>query len=336
MAIDREATYALSRAPQSKQIGDKPMPSMKWYREVIASMFLLTFCSAYYVVPALSLIGLIGSMLGSWPCIYLLATLIFLAFVPMPVVPSFRNGYVMSCVVEYFDFKWIDDREITDMESHWDSIKKCLVCWFPHGIIPLAAKCSAYFLQEHHPTSFGRFALLKLPIIRQIISPYNCMGADNRSMMSNLGRVNVSLYPGGIAQIFLCNRDTEEIYLSKRKGFCKLALIRGCDIVPIYVYGATQILDSRKPKLGSFTERLCRKLGISALVFWGRYYLPLPYRERMTLVCAKAVPVKQTDNPTQEQIDELHAEYTAALVSLYERHRDLGGSRYLKKELIIH
>ena len=55
---------------------------------------------------------------------------------------------------------------------------------------------------------------------------------------------NVSLItPGGIAEIFMGNggEDAEHIYIRDRKGFVKLALRAGADLVPTYGYGERQI-----------------------------------------------------------------------------------------------
>ena len=53
---------------------------------------------------------------------------------------------------------------------------------------------------------------------------------------------SVVLYVGGVAELFKCNLDEERIYLSKRKGFIKLALREGVDVIPIYFFGNTTVL----------------------------------------------------------------------------------------------
>lgn len=37
-------------------------------------------------------------------------------------------------------------------------------------------------------------------------------------------------------------RDKERIYLSKRKGFVKVAMQAGADIVPVYILGQSQVI----------------------------------------------------------------------------------------------
>ena len=36
-------------------------------------------------------------------------------------------------------------------------------------------------------------------------------------------------------------REQERIYLSKRKGFVKVAMQAGADIVPVYILGQSQV-----------------------------------------------------------------------------------------------
>jgi hypothetical protein len=67
--------------------------------------------------------------------------------------------------------------------------------------------------------------------------------------------------PGGIAEIFYSDEQQEMVFLKERKGlvvdekmsipivcslllskgFCKLALRRGLNLVPVYVFGHTQV-----------------------------------------------------------------------------------------------
>lgn len=41
-----------------------------------------------------------------------------------------------------------------------------------------------------------------------------------------------------------CHRAQERVYLSKRKGFVKVALQAGVDIVPVYILGQSQVIRS--------------------------------------------------------------------------------------------
>ncbi len=67
----------------------------------------------------------------------------------------------------------------------------------------------------------------------------------------------------------------QRVYLKKRKGFARIALERGASLVPIYYFGNSQLLDFLG---GSNASRLSRSLRTSLLLYYGRWYLPIPYQ----------------------------------------------------------
>ena len=51
--------------------------------------------------------------------------------------------------------------------------------------------------------------------------------------------------------------------------------------------------------------------------------------------CFLCTAVKQDDHPSQEAIDALHAQFTAAIRKLFDDHKHLLGPEWAKKELRI-
>jgi Diacylglycerol acyltransferase len=84
---------------------------------------------------------------------------------------------------------------------------------------------------------------------------------------------SVVLYVGGMAELFLSSATEETLYLKKRKGFIKLALQTGVDVVPLYLFGNTTVLSVFKT---GFLANLSRKMQVSLTYFWGRWMLPIP------------------------------------------------------------
>lgn len=70
--------------------------------------------------------------------------------------------------------------------------------------------------------------------------------------------VSVGLMVGGIAEMFMIRRDHERIKLRERKGFVRIALEHGTDILPVYMFGVNQALDFGPPWL----QRLSRKVSL--------------------------------------------------------------------------
>ena len=54
-----------------------------------------------------------------------------------------------------------------------------------------------------------------------------------------------------------------------------------------------------------------------------------------SLVLCVRRAVKQDDHPSQEDIDALHAKFTAAIRKLFDDHKHLLGEAWAKKELKI-
>ena len=110
-------------------------------------------------------------------------------------------------------------------------------------------------------------------------------GVDNG--MNKSGTINnilgsVVIYVGGIAELFKSSRKEERLYLSQRKGFIKLALREGVDVIPVYLFGNTSLFTVVKTGL---LANLSRKLQVSLTYFWGKYYLPIPRDDKVSQCC---------------------------------------------------
>lgn len=68
-------------------------------------------------------------------------------------------------------------------------------------------------------------------------------------------------------------------------------------------------------------------------MFWGRFFLPIPYRIPIYGVMARPIQVVQCDDPPQEEIDRVHGEMVEAMTALFEQHKASYG--WADKKLII-
>jgi len=141
---------------------------------------------------------------------------------------------------------------------------------------------------------------------------------------------SIGLMAGGIAEIFLTSRKDEMIYLKNRKGFIKLAMQLGTPLVPIYYFGNTQLFDFVG---GETLSRLSRKFKLSMVLFYGRFFLPIPYQHPITMVVGRPIPVPHVEHPSPELVDRLHTRFVNELNKLYDDHCHLVG--WEGKPLII-
>ncbi len=78
--------------------------------------------------------------------------------------------------------------------------------------------------------------------------------------------------------MFLLSEEREEIILRKRLNTIKAAIEEGAHIVPAYFFGNTRLFHTTGGGSDSFLSKISRSMRISAVLFYGRHYLPVPYR----------------------------------------------------------
>jgi len=113
------------------------------------------------------------------------------------------------------------------------------------------------------------------------------------------------------------------LYLQKRKGFIKLALVHGTPVIPTFVFGLDNAFDYWVPDSPTL-DALGRKLGMLPMVFWGLWGIPFGPPKPCKLTIAIGAPLlvgAPNPAPTPAQIEALHAEYVRATERLYHKHK---------------
>ncbi|KAK6019390.1 diacylglycerol acyltransferase, partial [Ostertagia ostertagi] len=154
----------------------------------------------------------------------------------------------------------------------------------------------------------------------------------------------IAIVLGGATEALDAHPGTHDLNLSSRRGFCRYALKYGADLVPMYHFGENDVFDrwegytrvSLRRNSGNFVTYsgpdietwIKNKFGFCPPLVKGRgifnYSLGmLPHRRPITTVIGAPIKVTQTENPTEQEIDVLHAKYCRALVDLFEQHKSL-------------
>lgn len=176
---------------------------------------------------------------------------------------------------------------------------------------------------------FGGMAsvITRLPILRTLLAWLAGGPADYQTLKRGLERgKNLYMLPGGLAEIFSAARGRNAAVWRRRRGLCRLALETGARLVPLYVFGGNDFFDQLATS-DSPIARLSRKLQISFTLYWGQYRTPMPHRPPHGVVIAvgEPLPSKRVVAPTQADIDDVHAEYEAALRAVFEKHKVAAG-----------
>lgn len=167
----------------------------------------------------------------------------------------------------------------------------------------------------------------------------------------NAGR-SVGIVPGGIAEMFTCttnsgnNNGGEEVLVVKsRKGFVKIALQTGAQIIPCYCFGNSKLFhtphgngdDNGKGKgaggLSSSLASLSRSLRMSIILFWGRWGLPVPLRVPLLTVVGRPIQCPQMTEPSPEMVNEYHNIYMRETKRIFEKYKNAYG--WKEKQLVF-
>ena len=108
-------------------------------------------------------------------------------------------------------------------------------------------------------------------------------------------------------------------------GFARIALQEGAHLVPIYYFGNTQILDMIGSGGNGILAKISRSLKTSLLIFYGRWFTPIPYQHPITMVVGQPIIVHKVDHPTHDQVVALHSQFTDAIVKLFNDHKHFVG-----------
>lgn len=160
-------------------------------------------------------------------------------------------------------------------------------------------------------------AAFRVPVIREMWLWSYCIDASKPVAMRALSSgKSLLLYPGGVKEQIMTERGKHRVYLKNRKGFIKLALQHGCSLVPIYVFGESDLYHHWS--LGLCARKwVVDKFGAAIMILSGSFGL-LPFRVPITGVSGPPIDVEKIENPTQQQIDDLHAKYVGALQKLFD------------------
>ncbi|CAP39052.2 Protein CBG22470 [Caenorhabditis briggsae] len=214
-----------------------------------------------------------------------------------------------------------------------------LIGCHPHGIIAMAAwanfATNGTGIYEKFPSIRWNLCTLalnfKMAIRRELLLLTGLIDCSRESIeyvldkSGDKGRA-VVLVIGGAEEALDAHPGYHVLTLASRKGFVREALLTGAHLVPVYSFGENDIDNPIGSKLRNFQNWSKRIFGISYPIFHGRGFLQmtfgyLPFRKPIDTVIGAPITVEKVENPTKEQIDELHSIYCQKLTELFEEHK---------------
>uniref|UniRef100_A0A7S3V690 Acyltransferase n=1 Tax=Chaetoceros debilis TaxID=122233 RepID=A0A7S3V690_9STRA len=177
--------------------------------------------------------------------------------------------------------------------------------------------------------------LFRLPVVREFSLWTNCVDA-RRSVAEGLLDANMSILviPGGMEEQLLTEHGKEIVYLTKRKGFVKLAMRKGVSIVPVYVFGSSDLFHTSNFLLAArhwIMKNLKCCIPLTSGLFGSA--CPLPVKTTIVMGDPLTFRPKIGGQPTADELDVAHKAYMTALTNLFNEHKERLG--YADRELEI-
>lgn len=143
----------------------------------------------------------------------------------------------------------------------------------------------------------------------------------------------VTIVVGGARESLQAEPGTLRLILKGRKGFVKMALRSGADLVPVIGFGENDVYDQLSPKTHPMVHKIQMimlkvfKFTIPAL--HGRGLLNydvglMPYRRSVNVVVGRPIEINEplSEQPPQDVIDHYHELYVEEVERLYEAYKD--------------
>lgn len=220
--------------------------------------------------------------------------------------------------------------------SELDPQKNYIFGYHPHGMFTegasLALNTEACGFSEKFPGIIPHVSvhssLLMAWLYRDVLMSLGVIDVTRESLEYALTQKgaghSVIIVVGGAAEILDTRFDSYVLVLKRRKGFIKLALETGCDLVPVFGFGQNNLFHvfggGYYSRYSRFQRWLRSKTQSGCFYCWGACMLPS--RSPINVVVGSPIPVRKVANPSQEEIDKLHSRYIEDLKQLYEKYKD--------------
>ncbi|GMT21774.1 hypothetical protein PFISCL1PPCAC_13071, partial [Pristionchus fissidentatus] len=253
-----------------------------------------------------------------------------------------KNAIFMKWGADYFNYRIVKTADLPADRNY-------IVGSHPHGMLCLGMTQSFASYVAGITELYTGFKTWTVTLWGQFLYPLRrellMIGGRSRLLancrlmhfQAQESRQAVTIVVGGLNECLMSQPGKYRLKLKDRKGFIKLALTEGADLVPMFHFGENE---TYKPVFGICEKRLrnmqCHLMhtfGFCPPVLVGRSLVGLPwgglvpFQVRMESVIGDAIRVEKNPNPTQQEIDELHHAYCKQLINLFETHKSNYGIR---------
>jgi 2-acylglycerol O-acyltransferase 2 len=226
--------------------------------------------------------------------------------------------------------------------------RKYIFGYHPHGIIAhgaFLAFCTealnfAHLFPGLTSTLLTLDANFRIPLYREYALALGLAGVSSKSCRNLLrkggprddgsGRA-ITIVVGGARESMIAAPKRMRLMVKDRKGFIKLALRTGTDLVPVLAFGENDLyssVDTEKYPMVQKVQRIVKATtGWEMPLFFGqgirnRSWGILPYRTPIDIVVGRPIEVNsKVEEPSGEEIDRVHELYLQELARIWEEWR---------------
>ncbi|KAH8158949.1 hypothetical protein CIB48_g9294 [Xylaria polymorpha] len=253
----------------------------------------------------------------------------------------FRKSYVWHFFADYYPARLHKTHDLP-------ATRKYIFGYHPHGIISHGAWAAfateALGFSRKFPGITNSLLTLdsnfRIPFYREYILSMGVRSVSKESIVNilNKGGPNgegmgrgVTVVVGGARESLEAQPGMMRLILKERKGFVKMAVRCGADLVPVLAFGENNLYDQLQPQEHPFMHRI----QMFILKVW-KFTLPflhgrgifnydvglMPYRRPLNVVVGAPIKVRQSSSVDLEEINRLHGLYIAELEKLWDRYKD--------------
>ncbi|XP_037604442.1 2-acylglycerol O-acyltransferase 3b [Sebastes umbrosus] len=307
------------------------------WKEFLEAISILQMILTFLFLGVACIILMVYLMFTSlWP----LATLYFIWMVmdwQTPERGGRENRFVRKWrtwehLRDFFPIKLVKTAELNPNKNY------ILGC-HPHGIVSAGAyacfsteSCGFTELFPGMRASLATLVgLFRIPLFREYMMSAGLCPVSKPSLihlLSKEGKGNaVVIVIGGAAESLASSPgvNTHTVVMRQRKGFVRVALEFGADLVPVYSFGENELFQQVIFSEGSLARRLQdlfkNIMGFAPCLFIGERWVLLPYKTPVTTVVGSPISVPRRVTPTEEEVNHYHGLYMEGLSKLFHEHK---------------
>lgn len=173
-------------------------------------------------------------------------------------------------------------------------------------------------------TGLAATVMFKIPVVREFFLQFGYVDARRQVAAAALAAgQSIHVCTGGEEESLWTKNGEDVVVLNKRKGFVRLALSYGADLVPVFGAGINDTFVTYSLFMG-VRRWILKVFNIALPIFHGRYLTPLPCKTPIRVLIGEPirtpVPAVRGAKPDEALVDEYHQKYIAAVKALHAKH----------------